>query len=63
MTNSHVTFVSDTLFIFLFLKSHIIDITKEINMKRIEVLNDRAAAIGIKSADIEDGTLAGTHDD
>lgn len=32
-------------------------------MRRIEVLNDRAAAIGIKSADIEDGVLSGTHDD
>lgn len=32
-------------------------------MKRIEVLNDRAAAVGIKSADIEDCVLAGTHDD
>lgn len=32
-------------------------------MRRIEVLNDKASAIGIKSADIEDGTLTGTHDD
>lgn len=32
-------------------------------MRRIEVLNDRAAAIGIKSADIEDGVLAGSYDD
>lgn len=32
-------------------------------MRRIEVLNDKAAAIGIKSADIEDGVLAGTYDD
>lgn len=32
-------------------------------MRRIEVLNDRAAAIGIKSIDIEDGSLAGTCDD
>lgn len=32
-------------------------------MKRIEVLNDRAAAIGIKSADIEDGSLVGTCND
>lgn len=32
-------------------------------MRRIEVLNDRAAAIGIKSVDIEDGVLAGSYDD
>ena len=32
-------------------------------MRRIEVLNNRASAIGIKSADIEDGVLTGTHDD
>lgn len=32
-------------------------------MRRIEVLNDRAAAIGIKSADIDDGTLIGMYDD
>lgn len=32
-------------------------------MRRIEVLNDQAAAIGIKSVDIEDGVLTGTYDD
>jgi hypothetical protein len=32
-------------------------------MRRIEVLNNKAAAIGIKSADIEDGVLSGTYDD
>lgn len=32
-------------------------------MRRIEVLNSKAAAIGIKSVDIEDGVLAGSYDD
>lgn len=32
-------------------------------MRRIEVLNEVSAAIGIKSADIEDGVLAGGFDD